>query len=69
VEAAAYRARRLADTPLYALSEPLSARQGGLGDLFELRYGSWRGLLDGVVARHPDCGIFGRGFARIRCPD
>src|SRR5450830_933768 len=27
------------------------------------------GLLDGVVARYLDCGIFERGFARIRCPD
>jgi len=38
-------------------------------DLFERRYGFWRGLLDGVVARYLDCGIFERGFARIRCPD
>ena len=29
----------------------------------------WHGLLDGVVARYLDCGIFERGFARIRCPD
>jgi Transposase zinc-binding domain/Protein of unknown function (DUF4011) len=36
---------------------------------FERRYGFWRGLLDGVVARYLDCGIFERGFARIRCPD
>ncbi|HEX2757283.1 MAG TPA: transposase [Thermoanaerobaculia bacterium] len=35
----------------------------------ERRYGFWRGLLDGVVARYLDCGIFERGFARIRCPD
>jgi Transposase zinc-binding domain len=32
-------------------------------------YGFWRGLLDGVVARYLDCGIFERGFARIRCPN
>ena len=38
-------------------------------DGVERRYGFWRGLLDGVVARYLDCGIFERGFARIRCPD
>jgi hypothetical protein len=32
----------------------------------ERRYGFWRGLLDGVVARYLDCGIFERGFAHIR---
>jgi len=32
-------------------------------------YGFWRGLLDGAVARYLDCGIFERGFDRIRCPD
>ena len=42
---------------------------GAWEDLFERRYGFWRGLLDGVVARYLDCGIFERGFARIRCPD
>ena len=41
---------------------------GAWEDLFERRYGFWRGLLDGVVARYLDCGIFERGFARIRCP-
>jgi hypothetical protein len=43
--------------------------KGAWEDLFERRYGFWRGLLDGVVARYLDCGIFERGFARIRCPD
>jgi len=38
-------------------------------DLFERRYGFWRGLLAGVVARYLDCGILDRGFARVRCPD
>ena len=42
---------------------------GAWEGLFERRYGFWRGLLDGVVARYLDCGIFERGFARIRCPD
>jgi hypothetical protein len=70
VEAAAYRARRPAETPLYALLESLfETVKGAWEDLFERRYGFWRGLLDGVVARYLDCGIFERGFARIRCPD
>jgi len=70
VEAAAYRARRPAETPLYALLESLyETVKGAWEDLFERRYGFWRGLLDGVVARYLDCGVFERGFARIRCPD
>jgi hypothetical protein len=70
VEAAAYRPRRPAETPLYALFESLyETVKGAWEDLFERRYGFWRGLLDGVVARYLDCGIFERGFARIRCPD
>ncbi len=70
MEAAAYRARRPAETPLYVLIESLyESAKGAWEDLFERRYGFWRGLLDGVVARYLDCGIFERGFARIRCPD
>ena len=65
-----YRSRRPAETPLYALLESLfETVKGAWEDLFERRYGFWRGLLDGVVARYLDCGIFERGFARIRCPD
>lgn len=70
MEAAAYRARRPAETPLYALLASLyETVKGAWEDLFERRYGFWRGLLDSVVARYLDCGIFERGFARIRCPD
>jgi len=43
--------------------------KGAWEDLFERRYGFWRGILGGVDARYLDCGIFERGFARIRCPD
>ena len=64
-----YRSRRPAQTPLYALLESLFETVKGVWeDLFERRYGFWRGILDGVVARYLDCGIFERGFARIRCP-
>ncbi len=70
MEAAAYRARRPAETPLYVLIESLyETVKGAWEDLFERRYGFWRGLLDSVVARYLDCGLFKRGFARIRCPD
>ena len=56
--------------PLDALFESLSETVNGTGeDLFERRYGFWRGLLDGVVARYLDCGSLKRGFARIRCLD
>ena len=65
-----YRSRHPAETPLYGLLESLfETVKGAWEDLFERRYGFWRGLLDGVVARYLDCGIFERGFARIRCPD
>ena len=70
MEAAAYRARRPAETPLYALLESLvKTVKGTREDLFERRYGFWRGLLDGALARYLDCDIFERGFASIRCPD
>ena len=70
MEATAYRARRPTETPLYALLDSLyETVKGAWEDLFERRYGFWRGLLDGVVARYLDCGIFERGFARVRCPD
>jgi len=69
VDPSVYRPRRPAETPLYALLESLfEIVKGAWEDLFERRYGFWRGLLDGVVARYLDCGIFERGFARIRCP-
>ncbi len=70
MEAAAYRPRRPAETPLYALLDSLyETVKGAWEDLFERRYGFWRGLLDGVFARSLDCVIFERGFARVRCPD
>jgi Transposase zinc-binding domain len=70
VDPSVYRSRWPAETPLYALLESLfETVKGAWEDLFERRYGFWRGILDGVVARYLDCGIFERGFARIRCPD
>ena len=36
---------------------------------FERLYGRWRGFLDRVVAAYTDCGNFGCGFARVRCPE
>jgi hypothetical protein len=56
--------------PLYKLLESLYERvKGCWEERFEGRYGFWRGLVDGVVARYLDCGILHRGFARIRCPE
>ena len=50
--------RRPAQTPLYQLLESLfGAVKGAWEDLFETRYGFWRAILDGVVARYLDCGI------------
>jgi hypothetical protein len=36
---------------------------------FERRYGFWRGLCDGAVARFLDCGLFENGFARVKCTE
>ncbi|MCC6133742.1 MAG: transposase zinc-binding domain-containing protein, partial [Acidobacteria bacterium] len=56
--------------PLYRLIDSLDEKvKGSWEDLFERYCGFWRGLLDGVVARFLDCGIFERGSARIRCQD
>ena len=50
MEATAYLARRPAETPLYALLESLyETVKGAWEDLFERRYGFWRGLC-------PSCG-------------
>jgi Putative transposase/Transposase zinc-binding domain len=69
VDPCVYRPRRPAQTPLYQLLESLfETVKGAWEDLFQTRYGFWRAILDGVVARYLDCGIFERGFARIRCP-
>ncbi|MGH2362902.1 MAG: hypothetical protein ACRDGM_20430, partial [bacterium] len=52
VDAALYRPRWPAETSLYALLEALyESVKGSWEDLFERRYGFWRGILDGVVAR------------------
>jgi hypothetical protein len=70
LECGVYRPRRPENTPLYQLLQSLYDRvKGCWEERFERRYGFWRGLLDGVVARYLDCGIFERGFARVRCPE
>ena len=43
-------------TPL--LESLFETVKGAWEDLFERRYGFWRGILDGVVVRYLDCDIF-----------
>ena len=44
------------------------SRLSGLWDeAFAQRYGFWRAFVEPVVFRYLDCGIFERGFARLRC--
>jgi len=51
VDPSVYRSRHPAETPLYGLLESLfETVKGAWEDLFERRYGFWRGILDGVVA-------------------
>jgi hypothetical protein len=50
------------------LVESLYDQVKGLWDeVFEPRYGFWRSFVEQTVFRYLDCGIFERGFARIRC--
>ncbi len=37
--------------------------------LYERDYGSLRPVVDKTVDRFSECGMFRRGFARIRCPE
>lgn len=63
-----YRPRRPRESPLYVLLESLYEQVKLVWEeRFEKRYGFWRGLWDGAVARYLDCGIVERGFARVRC--
>ncbi len=43
--------------------------RGEWEERFELRFGFWRGFVDGAIARYLDCGILENGFARVRCGD
>jgi hypothetical protein len=55
-------------TALWGLLDALYDRvKGEWEERFERRYGFWRELADGVVARYLDCGDWNRGFARVRC--
>jgi hypothetical protein len=63
-----YRPRNPSATALYGLLESLYERVKGVWDeVFEARYGFWRSFVEQAVFRYLDCGIFERGFARIRC--
>ena len=68
MECDVYRSRRPEATPLYRLLESrYDPVKGAWEDRFEDRYGFWRGMVDGAVARYLDCGIFENGFARLHC--
>ena len=63
-----YRPRDPRKTPLFGLLDSLYDRvKGAWEERFERSYGFWRGLVDEVVARYLDCGIWAGGFARVRC--
>jgi hypothetical protein len=63
-----YRPRDPRKTPLFALLDSLYDRvKGAWEKRFERSYGFWRGLVDEVVARYLDCGLWQSGFARVRC--
>jgi hypothetical protein len=65
-----YRPRDPRKTPLYGLLDSFFERVKGVWEeRFERSYGFWRGLVDAAVARYLDCGIWERGFARVRCRD
>ena len=63
-----YRPRDPRKTALWGLLDTRYERvKGSWEERFERKYGYWRGLADGAVARHLDCGIWDNGFARVRC--
>ena len=68
--AARYRARNPCVTPLYRLFDAhFDEVRGQWEERYEQRYGFWRGFVDAQVLRYLDCGLFEKGFARIRCPE
>ena len=63
-----YRPRNPRKTPLWGLLDTLYERVKGVWEeRFERKYGYWRGLADGTVARYLDCGVWDNGFARVQC--
>jgi len=63
-----YRPRDPRKTALWGLVDTHYERVKGVWEeRFERRYGFWRGLADGVVARYLDCGVWQSGFTRVRC--
>ena len=64
-----YRPRDPRNTPLFCLLDSLYGRvKGAWEERFERAHGFWRGLVDEVVARYLDCGIYEdhRDVAEIR---
>lgn len=60
-----YRPRNPRKTPLWGLLDTLYERVKGVWEeRFERKYGYWRGLADGTVARYLDCGVWDNGFLR-----
>jgi len=58
-----YRPRDPRKTPLFGLLDSLYDRvKGAWEERFERSYGFWRGLVDEVVARYLDCGIWESGY-------
>ena len=63
-----FRSRSPRESPLWKISERLYDRlRGEWEDRFESKFGFWRCLADGAVARYLDCGIPEMGFARLAC--
>jgi hypothetical protein len=63
-----YRPRNPQATALYRLLDCYYEKVKGLWDeFFESRFGFWRSFVEQAVFRYLDCGIFERGFARVRC--
>lgn len=55
---------------MYQLVETLYDEvKGTWEERFEHRYGFWRGVVEQAVYAFLDCGIYGRGFARVVCND
>ena len=63
-----YRPRQARSSPLYRLLESHHEEVKGQWDeRFATRHGFWRGACEAAAYAFLDCGIYERGFARLRC--
>ncbi len=67
---APYKPRHPETTPFFAvLYHHFDEFKAAYEELFQKEYGRWRSVIDKVVGKYFQCGVFLGGFARLKCPD